>query len=273
MRHPYRLHLGWRDTATELRTERPELRNALAHIYRPFVTDESVGRDSEATVLPSVNCWRASLNGQDYKYADFEDAVVALEYEIERKLLANPRHGPVLHAAAVTNGSQTVIIAGPSGAGKTTISLECVRRGFRYVTDEFVALDPTGVVLHPFPRAATLKCKWPHVPFGDIYELHADGGYRGFFVPDRCSGLQRIPLPLPQIIFLNRRTNSRPRARSITSHETLAGLICATFQFIGREAIVWPAISALAVRSKACKFDYSDFDADLDVALELLEGP
>ena len=100
MRHPYRLHLGWRDTATELRTERPELRNALAHIYRPFVTDKSVGRDSEATVLPSVNCWRASLNGKDYQYTDFEDAVVALEFEIERKLLADPRHGPMLHAVA-----------------------------------------------------------------------------------------------------------------------------------------------------------------------------
>jgi hypothetical protein len=51
------------------------------------------------------------------------------------------------------------------------------------------------------------------------------------------------------------------------------GLICSTFEFTGRESIVWPAISALAVRAKACKLDYSDFDADLGVALELLEGP
>ena len=111
------------------------------------------------------------------------------------------------------------------------------------------------------------------MPFGDIYELHADCGYRGFFVPDRCSDLQEIPLTLPQIIFLDRRANGRPRARSLTSQETLVGLICATFQFIGREAVVWPAISALAVRSKTCKLDYNDVDADLDVALELLEGP
>ena len=78
MRHPYQLHLGWRDSVTELRTERPELRNALAHIYRPFVTDETVGRGREATVPPTVNCWRASLNGHDYHYKNFEDAVVAL---------------------------------------------------------------------------------------------------------------------------------------------------------------------------------------------------
>ena len=273
MRHPYRLHLGWRGSATELRTERLELCNALAHIYRPFVTDETGGRGSEATVPPPVNSWRASLNGQDYHYTDFEYAVDALAREIGLRFMADPRHSPVLHAAAVTNGSRTVIIAGRSHAGKTTASLECVRRGFRYLTDEFVALDPTGTVLHPFPRAATLRRSWPHVTLGDTYELHADWGYRGYVLPNRCSDLQRIPLPLPQIIFLNRRANSRPRARSLTSHETLAGLICATFQFSGHEAAVWPAISALAVRSKACKLDYSDFAAGLDMALELFEGP
>jgi hypothetical protein len=166
-----------------------------------------------------------------------------------------------------------VILTGPSGAGKTTTSLECVRRGFRYVTDEYTALNPAGVTVYPFPRAATLKCRNPHLPDGECYELELKGHYRGFFTPEQTVNLEDISLPSPQIIFLERRSDGPPRARRLTNQEILKGLICATFDFFGREAQAWPAISAMAVRSKACELRYSDSRRDLDVALEVLDTP
>jgi hypothetical protein len=163
-----------------------------------------------------------------------------------------------------------VILAGPSGAGKTTIALECVRRGFRYLGDEFVTLGATGAALHPFPRAANLKRPSPGLPAGRLLEVQEDGHYCGFFLPDHHSDLQRVPLTSPWIVFLERQDEAVVGARRLPRGEVLARLLCSTFQLLGQEAAVWPSVSGLAVRARACSLVHEDAEAHLDLALSLL---
>jgi hypothetical protein len=63
----------------------------------------------------------------------------------------------VLHAAGVVLNGAGVIISGPSGSGKTTLTAALVRAGFRYLTDEALAIDPTTHRLLPFPKALAIK--------------------------------------------------------------------------------------------------------------------
>ena len=63
----------------------------------------------------------------------------------------------VLHAGGVTMGGAGAIISGPSGAGKTTLTAALVRAGFRYLTDEALAIDPVTGLLHPYPKALAIK--------------------------------------------------------------------------------------------------------------------
>ncbi len=62
-----------------------------------------------------------------------------------------------LHAAAVQIDGRTIAMAGHAGTGKSTLLLECVRRGGRIVTDDLVALavGPSGPIRinRGFPRA------------------------------------------------------------------------------------------------------------------------
>ncbi|MBK9613342.1 hypothetical protein [Candidatus Amarobacter glycogenicus] len=51
-----------------------------------------------------------------------------------------PRGFFLLHAAALAWQGQGVLITGPSGAGKTTTMLQCVRAGFRFVSDDATLL-------------------------------------------------------------------------------------------------------------------------------------
>jgi hypothetical protein len=63
----------------------------------------------------------------------------------------------VLHAGGVTLEGVGVIISGPSGAGKTTLTAALLRGGFSYLTDEALAIDPATSLLHPYAKALSIK--------------------------------------------------------------------------------------------------------------------
>ncbi|MFQ5610870.1 MAG: hypothetical protein ACE5H9_01910 [Anaerolineae bacterium] len=62
----------------------------------------------------------------------------------------------LIHAGAVSLDGQGIILAGDSGLGKTTLVLELVRRGFKFLSDESAALGRADRRLHPFPRSLGL---------------------------------------------------------------------------------------------------------------------
>lgn len=54
-----------------------------------------------------------------------------------------------LHAAVVAMDGKAIAICGHSGAGKTTLALHCLRRGFAIIADDMAAIDwHSGVVHH-----------------------------------------------------------------------------------------------------------------------------
>lgn len=61
----------------------------------------------------------------------------------------------VLHSGAVTLGGRAVLLVGPSGWGKSTLTLELVRRGWGFLSDDFAPVDAEGWVA-PFPRAVNV---------------------------------------------------------------------------------------------------------------------
>src|SRR5437667_6307955 len=61
---------------------------------------------------------------------------------------ANDRGLAFLHAGAVTDGAGAVVLAGGSGAGKSTTAMACLAAGLGFVGDDacLVRLDPHPVV-------------------------------------------------------------------------------------------------------------------------------
>jgi hypothetical protein len=52
------------------------------------------------------------------------------------------RAAPAVHAGAVGRHGRAVMVAGRSGAGKSTVSLSCLLAGFDFLGDDFVVLAP-----------------------------------------------------------------------------------------------------------------------------------
>jgi len=59
----------------------------------------------------------------------------------------------VLHAAAFADDLKGAsLIAGPSGHGKTSMTLELVNRGFRFLSDDYAPMDLATGNVYPYPR-------------------------------------------------------------------------------------------------------------------------
>jgi hypothetical protein len=69
-------------------------------------------------------------------------------------LMSNIRSHAVLHAAAlVLPQGGALLLAAPSGHGKSSQTLELVRRGLKFLSDDYAPLDLERREIHPYPRA------------------------------------------------------------------------------------------------------------------------
>lgn len=80
----------------------------------------------------------------DYGAESTEDIPPAFELGLYNRVMAAYR-GWLIHGAAVATDEGAIVLAGESGAGKTTMTLALMGRGARYITEECVGLDASGV--------------------------------------------------------------------------------------------------------------------------------
>jgi len=82
----------------------------------------------------------------------------ALEWAINARVIADRRDFLQIHAASMVDPlGRGVLVVGRSGCGKSTLAAALLRRGWKYLCDEFAIIDPVTLRLHPFPKALCIK--------------------------------------------------------------------------------------------------------------------
>jgi hypothetical protein len=84
-----------------------------------------------------------------------EDVLPVLEAVIYEAIPGWHRERVLLHAACVQRGGAALLLIGRSGAGKSSLALEALRRGFVYFSDELSVTD--GERLWGIPRAVQFE--------------------------------------------------------------------------------------------------------------------
>ena len=75
-------------------------------------------------------------------------------------LLARPFSGKylVLHGCGVVNPrGRAIVFAAPSLAGKTSLLLECIRRGFRCIADDLLFIDIRTLKVCKYPKLVSIR--------------------------------------------------------------------------------------------------------------------
>jgi hypothetical protein len=84
------------------------------------------------------------------------NAVAYLFDQIDAVLVAGTP-GLRFHAGAVERDGNVVVVLGQSGHGKSTLTAALVQAGWRYVTDELVAVDAATFDVAPYARPLDLN--------------------------------------------------------------------------------------------------------------------
>lgn len=128
---------------------------------RPIVRHLETETQSHDVVLDVMNnetehvIVRDGLNGGAFPMP--EQIGPALGQEALRVAYRRINYLIAIHGAVVHNGSESVILAGPSGIGKSTLTAALIRDGLGYFTDEVAILHRESLRVLPLPAGLRIK--------------------------------------------------------------------------------------------------------------------
>jgi hypothetical protein len=162
-------------------------------------------------------------------YGTREALARAFEGDLYRTVVERARPSFLLHAAAVATERGAVVLFGPSGAGKTTVSGALVARGARYITDEFVAID-AQLQVRGVPRPLCLDQDTEQDPLrralaGEIHRYRFDD-FNGMCMDVPLFALAdehvcREPAPLVAIVHLRHAPEEKGAIRPLRASDAL----------------------------------------------------
>lgn len=155
------LHLRILDQQVHFRTDSAVLAAWLSHLCDRFRT---------ATMPPSLEIIVHSGAERDSGEQGFSNATLHLTLHnlpidqqadiVLRAIYAHVESHLLFHAGVLSlvgihedATDAGVALVGPTGHGKTTLTLELARRGWGFLSDEIAALEVSTGLLSPFPRA------------------------------------------------------------------------------------------------------------------------
>ena len=218
----------------------------------PWYTSD---RESDAT--PTLRVWRIA-NGCYYRwlYGDGTEFVVdgagtqiwatwpassTLEDTVTYLLgpilafVLRLRHIGCLHASAVAIGGSGLVIAGPPGAGKSTLAAAFARLGYPVLTDDVAALaerrgewyvQPAYPQIRLWPESVALLFKSPDA----LRPLTPNWNKRALGLLEHGYRFQERPVPIAAVYVLGERTDcAQSRIEPLRGRELLRTLLANTY--------------------------------------------
>lgn len=147
------------DVKCSIHADQKEVLTLFDQMYRRFKTD---GEDAACHFYVITS---GSIFG--YPFIIFDNKVQSiygneLIYShaymvILNELINRIKNFFLFHAGVVSQGESGALIVGPSSFGKTTLILELVKRGFRFLSDEFCPIDRESKRISSFPRSLSIR--------------------------------------------------------------------------------------------------------------------
>jgi hypothetical protein len=83
-------------------------------------------------------------------------AIPGVQRALDEAVVQRQTGVAVVHGGVVARDGRAILLPGPTGAGKSTLVAELVRRGALYLSDEYALIDGAGRV-HPYPRSLLVR--------------------------------------------------------------------------------------------------------------------
>lgn len=221
-----RLNLLGRIAAIEAPTAWMDL---ITELWEPFITDSEHEPEAGFEISPTHKGWALVRdNGNSSVDEDPWAVAHALRNALIGWRLEPPLEFVPLHAGAVTRGGVTLLLPGPAGAGKTTLTTLMIMRGWSYMSDDLVPIDERSLRAHPFPKPLNVRNEHLIKAIGEVWAppswLPAPG--RSFLVPPAALGpLAPAPKRPTHFLFVRFDPSSRSELKELGPAATAARLV------------------------------------------------
>lgn len=199
-----------------------EIIEPIAFAYRRFERPAAEPR-SVRLELGSTRARTLQVGGRRIKRVPGLDPTLELYQQFVRSLMDGIGSHAMLHAGAVVEaGGSALILAAPSGHGKSSFTLELACRGLRFLSDDYAPLDLDSSLVWPYPRAAGIVPR-PESPLPGPFREPALGASavhllgKALVDVGQVLGEQRLarkPAPLRFVLLLGAGQADRPPSTS-----------------------------------------------------------
>jgi HprK-related kinase A len=201
--------------------------------------------------------------------------LLAAEMGMNLQMALGQKRYLLLHASAAERDGKCVLMTGASGSGKSTLAAMLGEHGWRFMGDEFALLDPETWLLHPFPRAISLKNRGIHAMeelvgpdrFGPWLKGTPKGTLR--HLRPRQDAIARMGEPARPALILFPTYGADTAVRPVGAAEVFVRLTQASTNYVTLGERGFGALSHLVTEVPARAIDYPDGKAAME-AVEAL---
>lgn len=151
------------------------------------------------------------------------DLPAIFELDLYQQVVERAAPGWILHAACLVVSGTTIVLAGPSGAGKTTLTLALSARGAQILSEEIVAIDEN---LNVRALARPIHLAGAPVPAGwdsRAYQIRTDRGIVEHIISAPPRYVHAAP-PLGLLLRIDHGPGRAPRLDVLEPRQALAEL-------------------------------------------------
>lgn len=245
--------------------------NAAAHILVDFLTEDLPKKEGSSSPirydlvtagpLPAFSLWQ----GEKRLYfgnSRHETAYILINEIIYHSIMqSKQRHA--IHAGAVYDDDNCILLPGNSGKGKSSLTAWLLTKGFKYLTDELVFLGDNGII-KPFIRPISIKEKPVHSIFKHFMEEEGKIilDEKGAMFSHRLlnADVTGIPPKLNYIVFPFYKKSETTRLVPLSPAQSCAMLLESHVNARNFPGLGVSRLSSIIKRCVSFQLIYSDFD-------------
>jgi HprK-related kinase A len=241
----------------------------MAALYAGYPRPEYVDFTVRLEAASRLRRWlrpSVAIKG-DYMLPDaaplpLSQGLLAAEMAMNLQLALGWRRHLLLHASAVERDGRVLVMTGASGSGKSTLAALLACRGWRFLGDEFVLLDPLSGDIMPFPRLISLKnsaiaameAARPDALFGPLMRDTPKGDIRHMVPP--ADAIARMGEGGRPALLLFPRFGEPRAVRSVAAGETFMRLTQASTNYVALGEAGFTALTRFVKSVPSLAIDY-----------------
>lgn len=241
----------------------------MAALYAGYPRPEYVDFTVRLEAASGLRRWlrpSVAIKG-DYMLPDaaplpLSQGLLAAEMAMNLQLALGWRRHLLLHASAVERDGRVLVMTGASGSGKSTLAALLACRGWRFLGDEFVLLDPLSGDIMPFPRLISLKnsaiaameAAQPDALFGPLMQDTPKGDIRHMVPP--ADAIARMGEGRRPALLLFPRFGEPRAVRSVAAGETFMRLTQASTNYVALGEAGFTALTRFVKSVPSLAIDY-----------------